>query len=354
MQLQSQNMSRLIIGTYTKKCDSKGIYVYDFDAQTGDLTFKASTDGVVNPSYLTVSEDRAFVYAVNENGNESTVSAFKFNAENGKLAFLNKQDAEGADPCFIINDRQNVLTANYSGGSISVFKKNSDGSISEAKQVVRHSGKSKNPERQDKPHVHMVQFTPDRKFVLVNDLGTDKVYSYKYDPFSADKILEINSTFTVKPGSGPRHLVFSRDSKYAYLLHELDATLTVFSYANGTIQKLQETQISDENFAGKNGAADIRISADGKYLYATNRGSANEITCFKMGSDGRLEFRQRISTLGKGPRNFVIDPTGNFVLIAHQDSNDIMVFSVDKQTGKLTYTGKRTELCAPVCLVFSE
>jgi 6-phosphogluconolactonase len=353
MQLQSQKNRQLLIGTYTKNCDSKGIYVYDFNSETGDLTYNSNSEITINPSYLTLSKDNAFVYAVNENGKESTISAFALNVENANLSFLNKQDSQGADPCYIINDAQNVIAANYSGGCISVFKKNNDGSISDAKQVIQHYGKSKNPERQEKPHVHMVQFTPDKKFVFVNDLGTDEVYSYKYNPASNDKILEIYETFSVKEGSGPRHLDFSPNSKNLYLLHELDATLTVFSYADGRIKKLQETTIADENFKGENAAGDIHVSPDGQFLFATNRGTANNITCFKIDGNGRLEFVQRISTNGKGPRNFVIDPSGNFLLVGHQDSNEIVLFSIDRLTGKLTFTGKRTALCSPVCLVFA-
>jgi 6-phosphogluconolactonase len=352
MQLHSQQHSNVLIGTYTKTCESKGIYVYDFGTQTGILTHKANSEGIASPSYLSVSTDGAFVYAVNENGNESTVSAFKFNGESGALTFLNKQNSEGEDPCYIINDANNVIAANYSGGSIAVFKKNPDGSISKSVQLVQHHGKSQNPERQEKAHVHMVQFSPDRKFLLVNDLGTDKIYCYKYNPTSKDKILEPSDSFSVKKGSGPRHLTFSADGKFVYLLHELDATLTVFSYNSGRLEKIQDTNIAAEDFEGENGAAALRISPDGQFLYATNRGTANEITCFKIGTDGHLEFVERISSLGKEPRDLAIDPTGSFMLVAHQKSNEIVIFSIDKTTGKLGFTGKKTQLCEPVCLVF--
>jgi len=353
--VQSQeNKFNLIIGTYTNKCDSKGIYVYDFDSNTGDFNFKNASEKIVNPSYLTVSNDNKFVYSVNENGLKSTVSSFGFNHSTGKLDLINTQNAEGADPCYIINDDKNVLVANYSGGNISVFGKKSDGSITEAKQVVQHFGKGINTKRQESPHVHMVYFSPDKKYVLANDLGTDKVYSYQYNPNSANEILKLKNSVSVKSGSGPRHLIFSKDGKWVYLLQEMDGTLTSFSYTNGMLKKVSETSIIAKDFKGDIGSADIHISPDGKFLYASNRGTANDISIFKILKNGKLESKGQTSTLGKGPRNFVIDPSGNFLLVAHQYTNDIVVFKRNKITGALTDTGKKITLCSPVCLVFTK
>lgn len=349
-----KNKFNLIIGTYTNSCDSKGIYVYDFDSNTAQSHFKNASEKIVNPSYLTVSGDNKFVYSVNENGPESRISSFKFNHTTGKLDFINSQNSKGADPCYIINDDKNVIVANYSGGNISVFGKNSDGSITEAKQVVQHFGKGINAKRQESPHVHMVHFSPDKKYVLVNDLGTDKVYSYHYNPNSASEVLQLKDSVAVKAGSGPRHLTFSKDGKWVYLLQELDGTLTVFSYSNGILKKVSETSIISKDFKGDIGSADIHISPDGKFLYATNRGTANDISIFKILKNGKLESKGQTSTLGKGPRNFVIDPTGNFLLVAHQYSNDIVIFKRDKITGTIKDTGKRIALCSPVCLVFTK
>lgn len=348
-----QNPLNLIIGTYTNTCASKGIYVYDFNTETADFKLKSNTDKVVNPSFVAVSEDGKFIYSVNENGAASTVSAFTLNAKTGAMNLLNKQDSKGADPCYILNDTKNVLVANYSGGNISVFGKNANASLTQAKQVVQHKGKSKNPNRQESPHVHMVQFTPDKKYVLANDLGTDKIYMYKYNPESADNVLVIKDSISVKRGSGPRHLTFSANGKFAYLLQELDGTLTVFSYENEKLIRLEENQITDDDFRGEISAADIHISPDGKFLYATNRGTVNDITYFEIQKDGRLRYKGSTKTMGEGPRNFAIDPTGNFLLVAHQYSNNVVIFSIDKKTGKLTDTGKRIEMCSPVCLVFN-
>ena len=349
-----KSKQNLIIGTYTNSCESKGIYVYEFNSNTGDFNFKSSTENIINPSYLTVSNDNKFVYSVSENDKKSAVSSFKFDSKSGKLDFLNSKEAKAQGPCYIINDDKNVITANYSSGSITVFGKNTDGSITEAKQVVRHTGKSINANRQVAPHAHMVYFSLDKKYVLANDLGTDKVYLYQYNPNSATEVLKLKSSIDVKPGSGPRHLTFSKDGKQVYLLQELDGTLTSFSYAEGILKKVSETTVVVPDFKGDIGAADIHISPDGKFLYATNRGTANDISAFKILEKGKLEFVQRTSTLGKGPRNFAIDPTGKFLLVAHQYTNDIVIFKRDKKTGILTATGKKIELCSPVCLVFTK
>ncbi|MFV5695778.1 lactonase family protein [Flavobacterium sp. LB3P122] len=349
-----KNKFNLLIGTYTNSCESKGIYTYDFDANMGGFNLINTTDNVVNPSYLTVSKNNKYVYSVNENGAESTVSSFDFNPSSGKLNLINKQSSKGADPCYIINDDKNVIVANYSGGNISVFGKNTDGSIAEAKQVIQHYGKGINVQRQKSPHVHMVYFSPDRKFILSNDLGNDKVYSYQYNPNAETEILKIKDSISVKSGSGPRHLTFSKDGKFVYLLQELDGALTVFSYSNGLLKKIDETTILAKDFKGTFSSADIHISPDGNFLYATNRGEANSISIFKILKNGKLLSKGQMSTLGKGPRNFAIDPTGKFLLVAHQYSNDVVVFKRNLTTGALTDTGRRIALCSPVCLVFTK
>jgi 6-phosphogluconolactonase len=353
--LQAQESKlNLIVGTYTKSCESKGIYVYEFDSETGNFSLKNNTENIINPSYLTVSSDNKFVYSVSENDKKSSVSAFGFDSKSGKLDFINYQNPNGLNPCYIINDEKNIITANYSSGNISVLGKNYDGSIGEVKQVVQHTGKSINAKRQEAPHAHMVSFSPDKRYVLANDLGTDKVYLYQYNPNGGAEILKLKNSVDVKPGSGPRHLIFSKDGKYVYVLQELDGTVTSFSYADGILKKVSETTVVAPDFKGDIGAADIHISPDGKFLYATNRGTANDISAFKILKNGKLEFVQRTSTLGKGPRNFSIDPTGNFLLVGHQYTNDIVIFKRDKKSGSLTTTGKKIELCSPVCLVFTK
>lgn len=343
----------LLIGTYTNQGNSEGIYVYDYNTKTAETKLK-STASAVNPSYLTVSKDRKFVYSVNESGQNSTVSAFDFNSSNGNLTFLNKQAAEGADPCYIIVDDENVILANYSGGTISVFGRNADGTLTKVKQVIKHTGKSIDPnKRRESAHVHQVQFTPDKRHLIVNDLGEDIIYIYKYNPKDNTPLTALRS-FKTNAGSGPRHLAFTPKGKFAYLAHEFTGTITAFGYADAHLNKLQEISTTETNFKGKIDAADIHVSADGNFLYETNRGDANTISTFAILKDGTLKLVETISTLGKGPRNFAIDPTGDHLLVAHQYTNDVVIFNRDVKTGRLTDSGKRINVGVPVCLVFSK
>lgn len=349
-----KNILNLIVGTYTNSCQSKGIYVYEFNTKKAQIRLKKRSDSLVNPSYLALSKDNKFLYAVNENGLESTVSSFGFDSGSGAMTAINKVDSQGADPCYIINDVNNVITANYSGGNISVFGKNEDGSLTEAKQVVQHYGKGINKERQESSHVHMVYFSPDKKYVLSNDLGTDKIYVYNYNPTAPKEVLTLKDSVSVKQGSGPRHLTFSKNGKFVYLLQELDGSLTSFSYDDGKLTPVFETTILEKDYKGTFSAADIHVSPNGKFLYATNRGEANNITVFKIKKKGKLQLKEQVSTLGKGPRNFVIDPTGKFLLVAHQFTNNVIFFKIHKKKGTLKDTGIQFDLCSPVCLIFGE
>jgi len=350
--VQSQKKNHnLIIGTYTGSCQSDGIYVYNFNSETAGFEFKSSTKNSINPSFLSLSPDKNFIYAVNENGNKSEVSSFKYYPVSGNLDFLNARNSKGDDPCHIIDDNKNCIVSNYTGGNVAVFAKESDGSLSESRQVLEFTTNEVD-RRQPVSHLHEAVFSPDRKFILFTDLGTDCIYVYKYHPERETEILEKFKLVKIKPGSGPRHLVFSKNGKFAYLIRELDGGISVFGFKEGALTPIQETNLIAMGFKGETSAAEILISKDGKYLYATNRGTANTISCFKINKDGKINLLQTQSTLGKGPRNFAIDPSGSFLLIGHQYTNDIIVFKINKKTGMLTDTGKKLELCSPVCLVF--
>ncbi|WP_316847922.1 lactonase family protein [Pedobacter psychrodurus] len=344
----------LIVGTYTAPGKSEGIYTYNFNTATVATKLKSITKNTANPSYLAVSPDQKFIYAVNETGTSSTVSAFKYNAKTGNLTFLNKVDSHGADPCFITVDAKNVIVANYSGGSLAVFPRKADGTLNEASQVIKHTGKSIDPKgRQESAHVHMVKFTPDHKYLIVNDLGEDQTYIYNYNPAGKEKTLTAKSVLKTNAGTGPRHITFSPNGKFAYLAHEFNGSITAFAYSSGSLTKVQEIGTTAKDFAGKVDGADIHVSADGKFLYETNRGDANSISAFSILPTGNLKFIETVSTLGKGPRNFSIDPSGKFLLIGHQYTNNIVIFNRNKTTGKLTDSGKRIDVGAPVCLVFN-
>ncbi|MDQ1140138.1 lactonase family protein [Pedobacter agri] len=344
----------LLIGTYTAPGKSEGIYTYNFNTNNAESSLKHVTKGTSNPSYLTLSPDSKFVYAVNETGNTSTVTAFKYEAKTGTLTFLNKVDSHGADPCFITADAKNVIVANYSGGSLAVFARNADGSLSEAVQVIKHTGKSIDPKgRQESAHVHMVKFTPDHKHLIVNDLGEDQTYIYHYNPTGKDQTLTARKVLKTNAGTGPRHITFSPNGKNAYLVHEFNGSITAFNYSNGSLAKIQEIATTAKDFTGKIDAADIHVSADGKFLYETNRGDANSISTFAILPAGKLKLVETVSTLGRGPRNFTIDPSGKYVLVGHQYTNDVIIFNRNKTTGKLTDSGKKIDVGAPVCLVFN-
>ncbi|WP_231427236.1 MULTISPECIES: lactonase family protein [Pedobacter] len=344
----------LLIGTYTAPGKSEGIYTYNFNTTSAESSLKQIAKGTANPSYLTISPDKKFVYAVNETGNTSSVSSFKYDSKTGALIFLNKVDSHGNDPCYITADEKNVIVANYSGGSLAVFSRNADGSLSEAVQVIKHTGKSIDPKgRQESAHVHMVKFTPDHKYLIVNDLGEDQVYIYNYNPSGKDKTLTTKKVLKTNAGTGPRHITFSPNGKFAYLVHEFNGSITTFSYSNGSLTKIQEIGTTAKDFSGKIDAADIHVSADGKFLYETNRGDANSISTFSILPTGKLKFIETVSTLGKGPRNFTIDPSGKYLLVGHQYTNDIVIFNRNKTSGKLTDSRKRIDVGAPVCLVFN-
>ena len=341
----------LLIGTYTSADKSKGIYSYDVDMKKGVFVQKSVTTGVPNPSFLAITPDHKFVYSVSESAEGNSSNAFSFNDKTGHLTFLNSSLTKSDGPCYISATEKHVFTANYGGGSISVFGRKSNGALTNVLQVIQHTGKSINTERQNEPHVHQVLITPDNKYVLANDLGTDKVTVYKYNPTATVNVLIPFDTLTVKPGSGPRHSVFSKDGKKIYLLQEIDGTLSVIGMKNGKLHLLQETTIIKDSKVIIR-AADIHLSPDEKFLYATNRGTANDISCFKVLDDGKLTFRQIISTEGSGPRNFAITPDGQYVFIANQDTDNIRIFKRNIQSGLLTYTGKQIEVGAPVCLMF--
>lgn len=344
----------ILIGTYTKT-GSKGIYVYRFDEITGKATWVSNTEGVQNPSYLAASTDGLYVYAVNETHGEKQpmVSAFSFDKNKGELQLINQQPSGGDDPCYVSVTQNGkwVAAGNYSGGNFSIFKVDETGSLNAASQVIQHEGKSKNEKRQEKAHVHSTVFSPDEKYLLVADLGTDQIMSYSFDPAS-DKPLQpaLPAFTTTKPGSGPRHLVFHPKKSIAYLMEELSGTVAVFNYNEGKLELVEQVPTHAQNFKGKIGSADIHVSPDGKHLYASNRGDQNSISIFSINKKGKLKFIHEESTLGKTPRNFFIHPSGKFILVANQESDEIVIFSRHKKTGMLTDTGNRIYVPKPVCV----
>jgi 6-phosphogluconolactonase len=345
----------LFIGTYTDK-GSKGIYVYRFNSKTGKAEWVSNTEGVVNPSYLDIAPDKKHIYAVTETArnNSGSVSSFSFDRANGRLTFQSKQPSGGDNPCYVQVSKDNkwLMVANYSGGSLSAFKINKDGSLNPFVQSIQHEGKGLNPQRQEKAHVHSTVFSPDQKYVFAPDLGIDKVMIYKFQPTS-EKPLEPSAQpfVTAIPGSGPRHFTFHPSLPYAYLIEELSGTVVGYTYKKGALALIQRIPTHPANYTGVIGSADIHISPDGKFLYASNRGDENTITIFSIEArTGRLILKDFVPVRGKTPRNFTIDPTGNYLLVANQSTNNIVIFKRNRQTGLLTPTGEEINVPNPVCL----
>jgi 6-phosphogluconolactonase len=350
----------LFIGTYTEGPSgtngSKGIYVYRFDAASGSLQ-PVSTIAADNPSYLAVTPGGKFVYAVNETheGGSGSVSAFSFDKKNGRLSLLDKQASGGNDPCYVAVDKHRkwVMVANYSGGSYSALPVRPDGSLAPATQVVQHYGSGPNKARQEKAHVHSTILTPDEQYLLVCDLGTDKLSVLRFDGGATRRPLTpaADSVVVLQPGVGPRHSSFDPGRPYAYVIDELAGVVDAFHYSNGKFSPIQHISSHPAGYKGDIGSADIHIAPGGKFLYASNRGDANNLAIFAIDSaSGRLTVKGFQSTMGKTPRNFMIDPTGKWLLVANQNGNNVVLFGIDPKTGLLTDSGKRIELPAPVCL----
>ena len=352
----AQKNSKLIIGTYTNG-KSEGLYVYDFNTSTGDNAFISSIK-TSNPSFVAVSPNKKYVYAVNEDAdaanNGGQVSAFKFNKKKGIMRFINQQPSGGNHPCYIVVDKTGkwVIAANYSGGSFSLLPVNKDGSVATAKAIIQRKGKSINKDRQESAHVHSTVLTSDNKHLLVADLGTDKLMLYNFDDMNGTLTEDTTASINVNAGSGPRHIALDPSEKYVYLTEELSGTIGVFSLAqNGKLKLLQTISAVAENYKGSFGGADIHVSPDGKFLYASNRGEANTIAIFSIDTaTGLLTAIGQQSTMGIMPRNFNFDPSGNFLLVANQQSGGIVIFSINHQTGLLTDTGKRIDVPNPVCI----
>ncbi len=346
----------LVIGTYTNPEQTNGIHVYRFNQETADATPLTVNTEVHNPSYLAITHDGKNLYAVSEAGQgNGKVYAFSFDVSTGGMKMLNGVLSNGDDPCYISVDSRNqvVFVANYSSGTLSAIKLKPDGSFDSHIQTIRHSGSGPDKSRQATPHVHSVVLSPDERFLFASDLGTDKINIYQVDPSAAEPLHAADPGFVqATPASGPRHLTFHPKGRLAFLVQEIDGTVTAFEYRHGKLKTLQNISLLAPGFTGDVGAADIHVSPDGKFLYASNRGDANDIAIYSIGKKGTLTYLASQSTLGKAPRNFAIDPTGNFLLAANQNSNDIVVFKRDKETGLLSDTGKRIYVDKPVCLKF--
>lgn len=378
----------MIVGTYTGGT-SKGLYSFRFDQHTGIATPLSHTE-IKNPSYFTVSNDGKQIYAVSELGEqEAAVTAFDFDATQGTFKRRNTERTFGADPCNITTNGQVVVTANYSGGNASIFPLRKDGTLEPMSTIEQFKGKGMDPKRQAKPHLHCVIFSPDGKYLFANDLGTDHIYRFdhltkgrvkgqpkdgtksntkdvakdhaqnnfessaKSDADSHSKgsahHLKLNpsATLTLKAGSGPRHLTFAPNGKQAYLINELSGTVVVFDYKKGKLTPKQEIAADTVNAQG---SADIHVSPDGAFLYASNRLKADGIAIFKIDRKTGQLTKVGYQLTGIHPRHFNITPNGKYLLVACRDNNAIQVFERDPRSGLLTKTDREIKVDQPVCV----
>ena len=361
----------VFIGTYTEdilfgtgnilKGKGEGIYIFRFDELSGEMEPCGVAQAGPNPSYLAFDPSRRYLYAVNElkefNGAPTgSVSSFLVDPATGSLSFLNHQPSYGTDPCHLIVDRagKNILAANFNSGTVCVLPIQKDGSLREASEVIHHQGSSLDPKRQSRPHAHAVIMDDLGRFVFVPDLGIDKVMIYRFEP-QAGK-LEPNDVpwYRTQAGAGPRQLVMHPRGDLAYLINELNSTVTAleFNQANGGLQEIQTITTLPEDFNGPNICAEIQISPSGKFLYASNRGHESIVAYAINPVDGTLSSLGHKSTQGETPRHFSIDPLGSFLLVANQDLDSVVTFKIDPISGELNATGQITPIPTPVCIKF--
>ncbi len=340
-----------LVGTYTDSIH-QGINHLYFSPSENLLTVETIAAGIANPSFVIASKDGKRVFSLEEESGTpgGQVLSFDRNPEDNSLTLIDQKASGGDHPCHIsLSPNEDfVILGNYTGGSLSVLKVSPDGKLEHA-QTIKHKGKSINPERQEKPHVHSTTFDPEGKRVLVADLGTDKIYVYDFDPTQTEP-LSLSGEFPVTPGDGPRHLAFSADGTEVLVVEEMAAALDVFSYENGKLSPKQRLSLLSEGFNGNVGAAEIRLSPDGKQVYVSNRGDANTISVFGKNASGSYVPIQNISSGGLMPRNFNLTGDGKYLLSAHQASNDIVIFERDSITGKLTQTLWKASVNKPVYL----
>jgi 6-phosphogluconolactonase len=350
----SQNQF-LLIGTYDSP-KSEGIYVYEFNRLNGSAK-KVSYVKTSNPSYIAISTNKKYVYAVNENadknGKGGTVTSFFFDKKMGILTKINTQSSEGNDPCYITIDNSGkwIFTANYSSGNFAVLPVNKNGALLQATRTVQQKGKSIDTARQNSPHIHTTFLSKNNKLLYVTDLGTDRIMVYNFDKKTGNVNPSPQKFISTNAGSGPRHIDISTDNRFMYVVQELSGTIATYSIKTNTLKELQTISSLPLNFKGVAGSADIHISPDGNFLYASNRGESNTIAIFKINKNtGHLSLLTHQSALGLAPRNFNFDPSGKYLLVANQNSNEVVIFKRDIKTGLLTDTGNRISIGKPVCL----
>jgi len=348
------------IGTFTDK-GSKGIYLVWLKSDTGELTVPEVVAEASSPSYLAVPDNGRFLYCVNEitgwrEKKSGAVSAFAISPDYKTLTLLNQVSSQGEGPTHISLDRTErvALVANYNSGSVASYPIATDGKLGEAASVDQHRGRGANPQRQDGPHAHCFNVDPMNRYALSADLGLDKIFVYTLDTNTGQIHPAATPSFSIAPGSGPRHLAFHPSGRFLYVINEIKSTITACSYDNsrGTLTEIQTVSTLPADFQGQNTTAEIAMHPSGKFLYGSNRGH-DSIAIFTIDQQsGKLTASGHQSTQGKMPRGFGIDPSGTFLLAANQDTDNVVVFRIDQQTGALNPTGGSAQVPTPVCVTY--
>ena len=344
------------IGSYAKDSEP-GIHHFKLDFASGALTAAGGTSGVANPSFVAISPDKKFLYAIGESGGKKggAVVSFSVDEKTGALTKLSESISGGAGPCYVTADKTGkvVLVANYGGGSVASLPVSADGKLSDPATFVQHTGSSINKGNQAGPHAHSINVSPDNKFALAADLGIDKILVYKLDPDKGTMTANTPPSVDLPPGSGPRHFAFHPSGKYVYACGEINSTVNAFSYDadKGALKFIHALSTLPEPVKG-NSTAECQVHPTGKFVYVSNRGH-NSVAVFKVDEEtGKLTAAGHASTGGKTPRNFGIDPTGQFLIAANQDSNNVVVFKIESGSGIPKPTGVEVSVPKPVCVKF--
>lgn len=342
----------LYVGGYTKT-DEDGLCALRFDSTTGILSAARVVAPLSNPDWLTLSPDHRTLYAGGARDGQSGLSAFAIE-NNGNLRPISQQISSESPVSLAVDATQKWLVgAYYNSGSWGVWPLHSDGTIGERARLIRFEGSGPNPSRQQSPHAHQAIISPDNKRIWICDLGTDKAIIYDFDAQTGAVTPSRPAFVALAPGSGPRHLAFKKRGGLAYVVGELNSTITVFEFANGQPRAVQTISTLPAGFAGQNTGAEISVSPDERFVLASNRGY-DSIAVFQISREGRL-FLQGHTKVSKEPRHFTFDPTGKWVLVGNQQTRSIEVFAFDKTSGKLTFQRKFDGvLNEPTCLVFGK
>lgn len=346
---------RLYVGTYSTR-GSEGIYTLLLDRSTGKLTQSGATKNDKSPSFLALHPSKRFLYAVNESSDgPAGVNAYAIDAQTGALTLLNQASSEGGGPCHVSLDKTGRLAfiSAYGGGTFAALPVGADGRLGSATFKKNYEGGNPANPRQDAIHIHSATVSPDNRFVYVADLGSDRLYTYAIDAAKQRVTPAATPYTTVKSGSGPRHMVIHPNGRFAYLVEELTSSTASFSRntKTGALTLLQDNVPTlPADFSAQNTSADIHLDPSGKFVYQSNRG-LNALSMLKVGTDGKLTMAGTTPTAGKMPRNFWVDPLGQFVIVANQETDNLVVFRRDAKTGKLTPTGHTMNVPAPVCVI---